>query len=109
MTESPEHLRLSSLGRSGRQFHLCYSLKGVTLKKQSTMDPESSEWSVRKAAIHHQLDVVHGTTLWTVTKGLLDLQVRFRELTRPGHSMFDNECECFRAALAAQGGSAAQV
>ncbi|KAE9966408.1 hypothetical protein BLS_007031 [Venturia inaequalis] len=43
--------------------------------------PIKNVWSIQQAAIHHQFDVIEGTTLWIITKGHLDLQQRFKELT----------------------------
>lgn len=91
--------------RSGRQFQLCYNLKGVTLNKSTVEPVKPSEWSIRQAAILHQFDVVHGTTLWIVTKGRLDVYERFKELTgRDGRiedKSFADMYECFRSSLAA--------
>jgi hypothetical protein len=96
---------LAMLGRSGRQFQLCYNLKGVTLNKNNKENNKLSEWSIRQAAIHHQFDVVNGTTLWIVTKGRLDIQQRFKQLTgrdgRPEDKSFGDVYECFRSSMAA--------
>lgn len=100
----PEGPSMPSLRRSGRQFQLCYNLKGVTLKKNS-QEVKNNEWSIRQAAVHHQFDVVYGTTLWIITKGRIDIQERFNHLTGPkGLSedrSFGTIYECFRASLAA--------
>ena len=91
------------LGRSGRQYQLCYNLKGVTLKKSDADNARMNEWSIRQAAIHHQFDVVYGTTLWIVTKGNNDLQQRYKELTgkdgRPEDKDFGTLESCFRASI----------
>ncbi|PGH18772.1 hypothetical protein AJ79_00185 [Helicocarpus griseus UAMH5409] len=85
MRDPPRMTPIPQLGRSGRCFQLCYNLKG--------------------AAIYHQFDVVYGTTLWIVTKGRLDLQQRFKELTgkdgRPEDKSFDTASQCLRSSLAA--------
>lgn len=99
-TEIKEHTRsLEIPGRSGRRYQLCYNLKGVTFKEHV------NEWSIRQDVIYHQFDVVHGTTLWIVAKGRLDVQQRFKELTgpngRPEDKSFGNVYECFRSTLAA--------
>lgn len=95
---------IHGLGRSGRHFQLCYNLKGVALKRKVPGDLSLHEWSVRQAAFHHQFDIVHGTTLWIVTKGRLDLQQRFKQLTgRDGQhedKSFGDLCACFRSSLA---------
>ena len=98
-------LPIPDLGRSGRHFQLCYNLKGVTLKKRSNEFTRLNEWSIRQAAIYHQFDVVFGTTLWIVTKGRLDIQQRYKELTgpdgRPEDKSFGTLDEYFRSTLAA--------
>ncbi|KAF4630836.1 hypothetical protein G7Y89_g7300 [Cudoniella acicularis] len=105
LEDPPRLVAIPELGRSGRQFQLCYNLKGVTMKSKNAKNEKLSEWSIRQAAIHHQFDVVYGTTLWIVTKGRLDLQQRFKRLTgRDGRAedmSFGNVCECFRSSLAA--------
>lgn len=96
---------IDSLGRSGRQYQLCYNLKGVTCKHKDAEDPVKNEYSIRQAAIYHRLDVVNGNTLWMVTKGGLDIQGRFKELTgknaRPEDKSFGDLDECFRSSLSA--------
>jgi hypothetical protein len=98
-------LAIESLGRSGRQFQICYNLKNVDLKKKDPQNFMHDEWSIRQVAIHHQFDIVEGTTLWILTKGSLDLQQRFKELTgkdaRPEDKRFDTPEESFRASLSA--------
>ncbi|KAF2811554.1 uncharacterized protein BDZ99DRAFT_414029 [Mytilinidion resinicola] len=103
--DPPRGQAVTDLGRSGRQYQLCYNLKCVTLKAKNEEDPSLTEWSIRQAAIHHQFDVVYGTTLWIVTTGHSDLENRFRELTgkdgRPEDKSFDTLEECFRSSLSA--------
>lgn len=98
---SDDALSLTELGRSGRQYQLCYNLKGVTRKG----DGKIPEYSIRQAAFHHSFDVVSGNILWIVTKGRIDLEERFMELTgpnsRPEDKAFDTPENCFRASLSA--------
>ncbi|TID14704.1 hypothetical protein E6O75_ATG08850 [Venturia nashicola] len=106
MKEAQSGLVVPELGRSGRQFQLCYNLKSASLVKADKAAPTTNEWSIRQAAIHHQFDIIYGTTLWIVTKGHLDLQQRFKELTvregRPEDILsFDTPEDCFRSSLAA--------
>lgn len=100
-----QRLAIPSLGRSGRQFQICYNLKNVELKTQDPKSTLGNEWSIRQVAVHHQFDVVEGTTLWILTKGGLDLQQRFKELTgkdaRPEDKSFGTVEECFRSSLSA--------
>lgn len=94
---------IGSLARSGRQYQLCYNLKGVTCKYQNLSDPTADEYSIRQAAFYHRLDVVNGNSLWIVTKGGSDIQERFKELTgkkaRAEDKSFGSPEECFRSSL----------
>jgi hypothetical protein len=95
----------ADLGRSGRQYQLCYNLKGVTLKSKNEDDASLNEWSIRQAAIHHQFDIIYGTTVWIITKGSSDLEDRFRNMTgkdgRPEDKSFETLEQCFRSSLSA--------
>ena len=105
ISDPPRAPTIPALGRSGRHFQLCYNLKGVSFKKKNLENIKLNEWSIRQAAVYHQFDVVTGKTLWIVTKGRLDIQQRFKELTastgRPEDRSFDTNQECFRSSLAA--------
>lgn len=96
---------IDSLGRSGKQYQLCYNLKGATRKYRNPEDQGEDQWSVRQAAFYHRFDVVGGNILWIVTKGGLDIQSRFKELTgsgaRPEDKAFGTPDECFRSSLSA--------
>lgn len=68
------------LGPGGRHLQLCYNLRGVAEKANAGNDAFSSlRWSIRCAAVLHQLDLEHGKALWIVTHGRLDLLHRFDE------------------------------
>ncbi|KAF1942092.1 hypothetical protein EJ02DRAFT_184411 [Clathrospora elynae] len=99
----PNEHSILQLGRSGKVFQLCYNLKGVQFKKQSSENIKLDEWSIRDAAFYHQFDVECGTTLWIVTKGGEDILERFKELTgpngRPEDQVFRDPESCFRATL----------
>ncbi|KAF2477653.1 uncharacterized protein BDR25DRAFT_249788 [Lindgomyces ingoldianus] len=105
MQNPPRGPTIPELDRSGRHFQMCYNLKGVTFKKKSDESIKLDEWSIRQAAVYHQFDVVFGTTLWIVTKGRIDIQQRYKELTgpdgRPEDKSFATLEECFRSSLAA--------
>jgi hypothetical protein len=90
---------IEDLGRSGQQYQLCYNLKGVS----STMLANKKRWSIRQAAIHHQFDVVFGTTLWIITKGNRDLKDRIEDMTSPNgkaeDQSFGSPEQSFRSSL----------
>lgn len=100
-----QSLAIPSLGRSGRQFQICYNIKNVELKKQDTSNFMHDEWSIRQTAVFHSFDIITGVTLWILTKGGLDLQQRFKELTgkeaRPEDKSFGTAEESFRSSLSA--------
>lgn len=52
------------LGRSGREFRLCYNLKSVEALNGQPHRP----WSVRQAAVHHSFDVENGRATWIIVK-----------------------------------------
>jgi hypothetical protein len=105
LSESMQRPAVSSLGRSGRQYQLCYNLKGVTLRMEDKTNHELDDWSIRQVAIHHQFDVVNGTTLWIINKGHTDILDRFKTLTGPNgepeSKSFGTVEQCFRSSLAA--------
>ncbi|KUI62025.1 hypothetical protein VP1G_09152 [Cytospora mali] len=105
LTAARETYRIDSLARSGKQYQLCYNLKGVTCTFKERLDPIKNQYSIRQAAIYHRFDVVGGNTVWIVTKGGLDLYNRFKELTgdnaRPEERSFSTPEECFRSSLSA--------
>ncbi|CAH0046484.1 unnamed protein product [Clonostachys solani] len=102
---SKTSLAIEPLARSGRQYQLCYNLKGVTLKSQHPEDSSLDDYSIRPAAFYHRFDVENGNALWIVTKGGTDIEGRFKELTgrdaRPEDKSFNNLDECLRSSLAA--------
>jgi hypothetical protein len=97
-------LAIVDLGRSGRQFQLCYNLKSVSCTSAPDTVKRQKVWSIRQVALYHQFDIVEGTTVWLLTKGGLDLKDRIKELTgrngRPEDRSFGNPQECFQSSLA---------
>ena len=101
---------IHDLGRSGRQFQLCYNLKSVSrTSPEATVTVTKIEkkfwrWSTRQVALCHQFDTVEGTTLWILTKGGLDLKERIQEMTgsngRREDRTFGTPQECFQSSLA---------
>jgi hypothetical protein len=63
------------------------------------------QWSIRQAAIHHQFDIVTGTTLWIVAKGDKEIKDRIEDLNgpvgRPEDRNFSTPEECFKRTLSA--------
>jgi hypothetical protein len=92
-----------SLGRSGRQFQLCYNLKSVACTSAVETAAKSKRWSIRQAAFHHQFDMEEGTSLWIVTKGDLEIKNRIEDMTGPlGRSEDRNVATtagCFKTSL----------
>ena len=56
---------IPSLGRSGRNIQLCYSLRSVEASPAQEMWP----WSIRGTATHHSFDLETGRTTWLILKG----------------------------------------
>lgn len=104
-------LKISSLsthGRSGRIFGLCYNLKRVS-DVSNDCGPSPSrgqpQWSVQQAAFHHQFDVETGNALWITTVGdYQDIKKKIADLTGstslPADRSYGNVVECLRSALA---------
>jgi hypothetical protein len=102
----PTTLSVPALGRSGRHYQLCYNLKSVHFKKKSDEDIKLDQWSIRQAAVYHQLDVINGTTLWIVTKGGDDLLDQYEELIgsngRSEDKQFQTPGACLSSSLSTQ-------
>ncbi|KAL9581438.1 MAG: hypothetical protein Q9212_003902 [Teloschistes hypoglaucus] len=101
----PSKLRVDSLGRSGRQFQLCWNLKSPgRWSEEGTLQPGPEKWSIRQGAFHHQFDVEHGTTLWIVTKPGLDIKERIQDVTgKSGNEedrKFSTPRECLKSTFA---------
>lgn len=103
--QSAKTTGIHALGRSGRQYQLCFNLKGVS-QVPIPNKPGQKRWSIRQAAIHHQFDVEFGTTLWIITKGNKDLKERIEDMTAPPpygrieDQSFGTPEECFKSSLA---------
>jgi hypothetical protein len=99
--------RIPDLGRSGQGYQLCYNLKSV-VNKAPDVKPDQpvqeKDWSIHQAAIHHQFDVLEGTTLWITTSGNEHIQDAVEELTaddgRPEDRTFTTPHHCFKSSLA---------
>ena len=97
-----DDLHMPGLGRSGRQFQLCYILKAPALVTPAERG-NTAEWSIRPAAVHHQFDIELGTTLWMITRGGEDIYERVKHLTddhgRPVDRDVSSPTASFRATL----------
>lgn len=104
LTTPPCGPAVPGLGRSGRQFQICYNLKSVACSSATSISAKQKSWSIRQAAFHHQFDVLEGTTLWIVTKGNLDIKTRVENMTgkdgRPDDRAFDSPEDSFKSSLA---------
>ncbi|KAI9767403.1 MAG: hypothetical protein M1839_004507 [Geoglossum umbratile] len=98
-----QELRIPSLGRSGREYQLCYNLKGVTDLTPKATSAKDKQWTLRQAAFHHQFDVEKGTSLWIVTKGDLEIKERVQEMTdengRKEDRSYGAPPACFKSSL----------
>ncbi|KAL2059817.1 hypothetical protein VTL71DRAFT_10201 [Oculimacula yallundae] len=95
---------IPDLGRSGKQFQLCYHLKTVDCTSIAALRAQDKTWSIRPATFLHQFDVVYGTTLWIVTKGEVDdIKKSIQDVTgvtgRPTNRAFGTSAECFVSSL----------
>jgi hypothetical protein len=97
---------VNSLGRSGQQFQLCYSLKKVARVQGTARDDVSKQkWSIQQNVFHHQFDVQEGTMLCINAKGRpSDYCSQVLELTggangQPKDLSFTTREECFRSSL----------
>lgn len=104
LASPPRGPAIPSLGRSGRQFQLCYNLKAVACISSTNTNTKNKEWSIRQAAFHHQFDVEEGTTLWMVTKGDREIKLRVQDMTgKDGRSedrAFGTPEECLKSSVA---------
>ena len=93
-------LTILEVGRSGRGYQLCYSLKGVEQSKSQIEWP----WSIRQMAIQHSFDVSHGRANWIIIKGDQLMKNRIRlainDAGGAGTSKFDGVDRAFVATLA---------
>jgi hypothetical protein len=94
-SNQPNLMELLKLGRSGRQYQICYNLKSV--------EQFENKWSVRQAAAHHQFDFKNGNTLWMFAQGHWDLQGQLNAMISPTWVpgdrglKFDSIQDCFRS------------
>lgn len=99
-----QNLPIQSLGRSGRQFQLCYNLKTVAKWTETgQLNPSLYHWTIRQGAFYHQFDVDNGTSLWLITRSGLDIKQRIETMTGPdGQSddrQFQSPKQCLESSL----------
>lgn len=60
----PDALKMPALARSGHRYQMCYNLKRVALKAESSTGYIKKLWKIRQAAICHQYDVETDSQVW---------------------------------------------
>ncbi len=91
LSTPPMTALLSDLGRSGRQFQLCYNLKTVCRDTSfSTLWP-GQEWVVHEAVFYHQFDVEEGTALWIVAHKNPSIREKFGDTKSIDNNTRDRE------------------
>jgi hypothetical protein len=71
---------LPELGRSGRDFRICYNLKSVEPSKGQKHWP----WSTRQTAVYHSFDIETGKSICVIVKGDQLIKKRMEAATKPG-------------------------
>jgi len=104
LSNPPQGLIIPDLGRSGKQFQLCYHLKTVNCTSPVGTSRQEQRWSIRPATFYHQFDVVYGTSLWIVAKGeVKDIKEKIENATgikgRPEDRAFGTPQECLKSTL----------
>ncbi|CZR56656.1 uncharacterized protein PAC_06545 [Phialocephala subalpina] len=98
-TNDQQILNLPDLGRSGKDFQLCYNLKSA----ESSGEHPRTSWSVRILAVLHSFDVVTGKSFWTIVKGDELIKKRIKAATsptNPSHAVTSSSSESFCSTLA---------
>jgi len=103
LSNPPRGVVAPGLGRSGRQIQICYNIKSAVRVSGPVASLREQHWSIRQAAVHHQFDIVEGTTLWIMTKTDLDFKRDVQEITGPNGRPVDRDFEtlddCFKSSL----------
>lgn len=99
-------LEISSLGRSGRHYEMCFNLKGVEETKLADPDIEDvNKWSIRHAAVYHKFDVNTGKAVWYITQAGHRLRQCIKDATndpqRREATSFDEPTVAYRSSLEA--------
>jgi hypothetical protein len=105
LSTNPLGPAIEDLGRSGWGYQLSYNLKAIAHKTNSSKPPalDNEKWTFRQAAIHHQFDVITGTTLWITASSYNHIQSYIEDLTgkkaNEEDKSFRNVDECFKSTL----------
>src|ERR1700753_2738157 len=101
LSDASRGMVLRQLGRSGRDYSLCYNLRSV----EAAPEQESWPWSIRQMAIYHSFDVVTGHSVWIVVKANDLIEKRVKEesqsIEHADISTFDTNSQALGATLAA--------
>lgn len=79
----PSAVKIQELGRSGRQYQLCYNLRCVEPYNADDEWP----WSIRQCSIFHSFDIENGRTVWLTIKGNQRVRKRIEEAVNSGKLM----------------------
>jgi len=75
LSDDIKALHHSELGRSGKDFRMCYNLKSVEPSQ------DEGQWSICHTAVYHSFDVVAGKAVWIFIKGNLLIRRRMEDVT----------------------------
>lgn len=99
LAEIDRGLSVPEIGRSGRDFRLCYSLKSAEQSKGQQHWP----WSIRQTSIYHSFDVETSRATWIVIKGARTMKDRImsasRSDTQTGMTSFETSDSAFASTL----------
>lgn len=107
LTNPSQELDIPFRGRSGLHFQLSYNLRAIEVSSQPEALPKEMTWARRQIAIHHQFDIVYGTSVWIVTSGRDTIKQRIQKLL-PGTSpdldtskahKFATQADCLKTSL----------
>jgi len=94
-------LAVCTLGRSGRQFQMCFNLRSVEPTNYDSRRP----WSIRQIAAYHSFDVENGRTVWIFVKGNGLIRNRIQSAVANGSNTEKNDIASFDTVTAAFGSS----
>lgn len=89
-------LVLPELGRSGRNFQICYTLR--------TMERDKLKWKMRQTSTYHSFDVVSGNAFWLILKADTKMRDRIRASIEESKSKqmapYGTSSQCLKSAMA---------